>query len=336
MHRRAVSALLAASATGTALRVRAATAAGGATEAADIRGWLMRIHQAANRRNFQGIFVVASGGRMVSSRIAHFGDGPRQLERIDSLDGRMRQVLRHDDVVYTLWPDSRTAVVEQRNLLTTFPALMQAGGDHLSDYYDLRPQGTDRVAGHDAHVLLVEPRDRHRYGYRLWAERATDLLLRAEVLGERREVLEASAFSEVAIGVKAQPEIILQPMRSLEGWRIVRPVFQPTRLDAEGWLVRQPVPGFEPVSCVRRPLGSPPSPQEQAPQVLQAIYADGLAYVSIFIESHDAARHLRPVETAVGATRTLMRRQGAWWITVVGDVPAATLVRFADALERRS
>ena len=335
MDRRAASALLAAGAAGAVLRAYAGT--GLASENDDVRAWLMRIHQAANRRNFQGIFVVASAGRVVSSRIAHFGDGPRQLERIDSLDGRMRRVLRYDDVVYTLWPDSRTAVVEQRNLLTTFPALLQARSDHLPDYYALRRDGTDRVAGHDANVLLVEPRDGHRYGYRLWAERATDLLLRAEVLGERREVLETSAFSELAIGIRAQPEIVLQPMRRLEGWRIVRPLLSPTRLDAEGWLLRQPVPGFEPVSCVRRPLDSLlPSPAEAAPQVLQAIYADGLTYVSLFVEAYDAARHVRTVETAVGATHTLMRQQGAWWITVIGDVPAATLARFADALERRA
>jgi sigma-E factor negative regulatory protein RseB len=30
-----------------------------------------------------------------------------------------------------------------------------------------------------------------------------------------------------------------------------------------------------------------------------------------------------------------MRRQGDWWVTVVGDVPTATLRHFANALERR-
>jgi sigma-E factor negative regulatory protein RseB len=28
-----------------------------------------------------------------------------------------------------------------------------------------------------------------------------------------------------------------------------------------------------------------------------------------------------------------MRRQGDWWVTVIGDVPAATLRQFANALE---
>jgi sigma-E factor negative regulatory protein RseB len=337
MLSRFVRALVAFCMAGAVATAGAASDEGRGIDARDVRGWLMRIHEAAHKRNFQGTFVVTSAGTVASSRITHFSDGPRQLERIDSLDGRMRRVLRHDDVVYTLWPDSRTAVVEQRDLLTTFPALLQAGHDHLASFYDVRTQGTERVAGHDANVLLVVPKDHHRYGYRLWAERSTDLLLRAEVLGDRHEVLEVSAFSEVAIGVKPQLDSIVQLMRKLDGWRVVRPVLTPTRLDAEGWTLKQPVVGFDPVSCVRRPLpGTAPASAETAADAVQAIYADGLTYVSIFVERYDAARHVRQgPQTAVGATQTLMRRQGSWWITVVGDVPASTLGLFADALEHR-
>jgi sigma-E factor negative regulatory protein RseB len=140
----------------------------------------------------------------------------------------------------------------------------------------------------------------------------------------------------VTIGVRRQPGSITEPMRRLAGWRIVRPLLTPTRLDTEGWALKPPVPGFEMVNCVSRPLAGPTSSSAQAPErAVQAIYADGLTYVSIFVERYDPARHVRPMQTAVGATQTLMRRHGPWWVTVVGDVPAATLHRFADALERR-
>ena len=317
-----------------AVAQNAVPAAGRPVDPQEMRDWLMRIHDAARRRNFQGTFVVSAGGSVSSSRIAHFGEGPNQFERIESLDGQMRRVLRYNDVVYTLWPRSRTVLVEQRDGLTTFPALLRGGHDHIVDFYDLRAQGTDRVAGHEAHVLLLQPRDAQRYGYRLWAERQTGLLLRAEVLNERNEVLEASAFSEVSIGGRPYPDSVLQPMRKLDGWRIVRPALVPAQLDAEGWTLKQRVPGFEPVSCVKRPLDSAAG-AEAAEQVLQAIWSDGLTYVSLFIEPYDAERHPRPMQTAIGATQTLMQRRGPWWITVVGDVPAATLAQFARALERK-
>ena len=134
LPRRAVNAFIAACAVGDGAAALAAGGGDAPHDTRDVRDWQMRIHEAASRRNFEGTFVVSAAGTVASSRIAHFGDGPRQLERIDSLDGRMRRVLRRDDLVYTLWPESRTAVVEQRDLLTTFPALLQAGHDHLAHY----------------------------------------------------------------------------------------------------------------------------------------------------------------------------------------------------------
>jgi len=302
----------------------------------ETKAWLMRIHDAASHRNFQGTFVVSAGGTVSSSRIAHFCVGASQFERIESLDGQMRRVFRHDDVVHTLWPKSRVALVEQRDLLATFPALLQTGDDRIVTFYDVRAQGTERMAGRDADVLLLRPKDNRRYGYRLWADRDTGLLLRVEVLGERGEVLESSAFSDLSIGVKAQPDSVLLPMKKLDGYRVVRPSLTPARLDAEGWTLRQGVPGFEQVSCVRRLLtGMTDGGDDAATQVLQAIYSDGLTHVSVFIEPFDPARHVRGMHAAIGATQTLMRRLGDWWVTVVGDVPAATLHQFANALEYR-
>jgi sigma-E factor negative regulatory protein RseB len=68
---------------------------------------------------------------------------------------------------------------------------------------------------------------------------------------------------------------------------------------------------------------------------VQTIFSDGLTYVSVFIEPFNAERHTKSMLTSMGATQTLMRRQGDWWITVVGDVPTATLKAFASGLEHK-
>lgn len=315
---------------------RAQAASEPAAAPAEVRAWLLRIHEAAGKRNFQGTFVVSGGGTVSSARIAHFYEGRHQFERIETLDGQARHVFRHDDLVHTVWPDNRVAVVEQSQLLMSFPALLQAGDDRIVDHYDVRPQGADRVAGHDANVLLVRPKDTLRFGYRLWAEKISGLLLRADVLGDRGDVLETSAFSEVTIGIRPQPETVLRPMKRLDGYRIVRPVLTQTKLESEGWALRETAPGFRLVSCVRRPIeGAGGEADADGPPVLQAIYADGLSYVSIFIEPYNPQRHTRQMMASVGATQTLMRRQGDWWITAVGEVPMSTLKMFAKGLERQ-
>ncbi|CAG1019808.1 Sigma factor AlgU regulatory protein MucB [Burkholderiaceae bacterium] len=305
-------------------------------EPKEVRSWLMRIHEAASLRNFQGTFIVSAGGAVSSARIAHFCDGRNQFERIDSLDGQTRHVFRYNDLVHTLWPQARVALVEQRDLLQSFPALLKVGDDRIADFYDVRPQGIERVAGHEASVLLLRPRDGLRFGYRLWAEKLSGLLLRADVLGNQGEILETSAFSDVSIGVRSQPEAVLDPMRKLDGYRVVKATLKPTKLEAEGWTLRQSVPGFRQVSCVKRPLDGDPDSNGPAAEALQTIYSDGLTYVSVFIEPFSAERHTKAMLTSIGATQTLMRRQGDWWITVVGDVPAATLKAFASGLERKN
>ena len=297
----------------------------------------MRIHEAASHRNFQGTFVVTGGGTVSSARIAHYCEGPNQFERSEALDGQARNVYRHNDVVTTLWPTMRVATVEQRDPMVQFPALLQAGDDRLAEFYDVQPQGAERVAGRDANVLVVKPRDGYRYGYRLWADQASGLLLRADVIGERNDVLESSAFSDVVINARPQPETVLQPMKKLEGYHVTRPALTPTRLESEGWTLHDTVPGFRQVSCVKRPMdGSAADPREVPAdhRALQAIYSDGLTYVSVFIEPYDPNRHVRPIQAAVGPTQTLMQKQGDWWVTVVGDVPPATLRMFAKGLER--
>src|SRR5205085_3197153 len=180
------------------------------------------------------------------------------------------------------------------DLLTSFPALLQAGGDRIADFYEVSQAGVDRVAGYEASVLLVHPRDNWRFGYRLWAEKSSGLLLRADVLGDKGELLETSAFSDVSIDVKSQPEAVLSPMRKLDGYRVVRPSMTATKLETEGWSLRQGVPGFRQVSCVKRPLdGATESESPSSAEALQTIYSDGLTYVSVFIEPYSPERHTR-------------------------------------------
>lgn len=310
-------------------------------ERRETKTWLHRIQNAANKRSYQGTVVVSTGGAVASSRIAHYCEGPDQFERIDSLDGQARHVVRHNDQVHTVWPQRRVAMVERRDQMSSFPGLLQAGAERAPDFYDIKTAGQERVAGREADVLLLKPRDHYRYGYRLWADQATGLLLRSEVLGERGSVLESAAFSEVTIGARPAVDSLLQPIRKLEGFRVLQPTAVPTQLEAEGWSLVSKVPGFQLVSCVKRPVDGPlrehasgvgPEPR----QLVQAVFSDGITYVTVFIEPFSADRHPRPMTTAIGATQTLMRRQADWWITFMGDVPAPTLRLFADALERRS
>ncbi len=299
----------------------------------EARKWLARIHTAAHERNYQGTLVFSADGALSSARVAHFSEGAQSYERIEVLDGRMQQIYRHNDRVFTLWPHSRVAVVEERDPRQA--SLRPVIEPRAEESYEVREQGTEHVAGREAQILLLSPRDANRFAQRLWVDSRSGLMLRADVLGARQQVLESSAFSQVEIDVKPRPQTVLQPMKHLDGYRQVRPAPQPIKLDSEGWALGSLVPGFQLSNCTRRPLDPAEGGTSQA-TVLQAVFSDGLTHVSLFVEPIDRARHTRPLLTQVGATNTLMQPHGdGWWVTVIGDVPAQTLKQFHQALERR-
>jgi sigma-E factor negative regulatory protein RseB len=303
------------------------------TEPADARAWIARIHAAAEQRNYQGTMVVSAGGMLSSSRVAHYCVGDQSFERMEALDGRQQRVYRVGDTVHTLWPQQQLAVVETRTPASNLPSATQRVEPRALEQYELLREGTERIAGHEAQVFLLQPRDELRYAQRLWADKATGLMLRADVIGANRVVLESAAFSEVDIGIRPQIDTVTQAARKLDGYRIVRPQQVLTQLEAEGWTLERPVAGFKLAGCMRRPLESAAGDEQQ---VVQAVYSDGLTHVSIFIEPDKPRRvPYSELKAQLGATGTLRQRQADHWITVVGDVPATTLKAFADALQRR-
>jgi sigma-E factor negative regulatory protein RseB len=96
--------------------------------------------------------------------------------------------------------------------------------------------------------------------------------------------------------------------------------------------LKNAVPGFKPMSCYKRSVGAAADARHE--NTLQWIFSDGLASVSLFVETFDVRRHGQPGGTAMGATYTLTRRIGDWWLTAVGEVPPQTLAAFAQGLER--
>ena len=316
----------------------------------DMAAVIRRIQEAALKRSFVGTYVVSHGGHMTSSRITHFCDGRDQIERIEALDGQTRQVYRHNDTIHVFWPRTRTALIEQRELVGRFPAPLQPGDVARLDQYELQVGEEERVAGHDAQIMLFKPRDTLRYARRLWLERRTGLLLRSDLLNERGEVLESSSFSELQLNARVSSQALLQDMNRLDGYKVSRPVYVSSSLEGEGWTMRQPVPGFDTQQVVRRPMApwsprptvsnthaSPPTGQAPADSttMIQAVYSDGLAHVSLFIEPYTPTLHKREAPATVGSTSALSRRQADWWITAVGAVPIATLQQFIGGLDRR-
>lgn len=295
---------------------------------ADIQGrsaeqWLQTVQQAARQLNYSGTMVYQLGAEVRMSRIVHVFDGKVSRERLQPMDGRPREFIRQANEVKCLIPEARRVVVERRIKSESFPALADVAPAELLQQYSVAVVGRERVGGFDCQVLEIRPRQADRYGYRLWIDRATGLMLRSQTLNDRGDVLEQMAFADLRIGDGVDREQ-LKPSWSTEGWRVDESAYRPVDLGEQGWRVQAPV-GFKSIYSVRRPMA--------AGDTLQAVFSDGLATLSVFFEPASTANADESMQQR-GPINAYSRRIGDTQITVVGEIPAPTARAVADGLQR--
>lgn len=309
--------------------VAQAAPAARAGDEGDVVKWLIRGHEASRKRSYVGTLVVLSAnGGMSSSRIWHVCEGNQQAERVESLTGTPRSTFRRNDEVMTFLPELRLARSERRDSFGLFPNLLRVGEASVAGLYSARVLGGQRVAGLDTDVVQVVPKDGMRYGYRLWTEKKSGLVVQLQTLAADGRVLEQAAFSELDMGAPLRMDQLVRMMNNTAGYKVERLEVTKTTGADEGWSLKDPIPGFQPVSCYRRTAPS-------VSRTVHWIFSDGLATVSLFIEPY-GPQPRQESQVAVGVTQMLSQRiAGDWWLTAVGEVPVATLQAFAQSLERR-
>ena len=303
------------------------------TEARVINDWLMRTHEASRRLAYTGTFVVSSGGAMSTSKIWHVCEGNQQMERVDTLSGAARSTFRYNGKVVTFMPEQKLMRSETTGSLGMFPELLQSADNRVADFYKVRREGIERVAGLEADVVVLVPKDTLRFGYRVWTEQKRGLVVKLQTLDNLGKVLEQAAFTELQLHAPVKMEKLVQMMGNVDGYRVEKSPLIKTTAIAEGWLMKTSVAGFKSVNCYKRPesvVG-----EGARSEAVQWIFSDGLASVSVFLESFDRQRHGRESTLSMGATQTLSRQMGEFWLTVMGEVPMSTLRMFAGNLERK-
>ena len=294
----------------------------------DALEWLKKIYNASQKLSYSGTFVYRQGDRSESSRITRLVDATGDIEKLEALDGMRREVLRNGDEIRCYLPDSMTVKVDRRSDHRSFPALLPAQISTLSEQYMISKGETARVAGFDCQAITLKPRDELRYGYKLWADLRSGMLLKARIFNEKGEAVEDFTFSQLTIGGKiSRDQLKLSFNGQGKQWRVENSSVQPANLAEAGWSVSAGIPGFQKVVEVKRHL-------REVRRVGQIVYSDGLAAVSVFIEPMEPGRE--PVRfglSNMGAVNIYTRELANHIVTVVGEAPGVTVRRIADTVQ---
>lgn len=303
----------------------------GAEPPGDALTWLGRIAAAGQRLNYSGTFTYQSGNRSETSRIAHLRDGNGELERLETLDGSPREVIRNNGEVRCVLPAQKTVIIDQAGSRRAFPSRLAEAWMNLSESYRIRRGEVSRVAGLEAQQIILEPKDDLRYGYLLWADVASGLLIKSRMVNERGESIEQFAFNEVRIGGEVDRAQLQSRFAGDQGagWQVVNARGNDLRQEDTGWVVKAAVPGFYQTSAVRRQLGA------ASGEAVQLVFSDGLAAVSVFIEPLAGAAEGKatPGPFQSGPINLYKRVIGGHLVTALGEVPPRTVQRLAEAVE---
>ncbi len=292
--------------------------------------WLKVMVFAAHRTDYTGTFIYQSGSHVETSRITHVTDAAGEHERLEGLDGERHEIIRNNDQVLCYLANGKV-LIKKREGKGAFPALLPDQLSALNENYLIRRGEEDRVAGLHAHTLLFLPRDNLRYVHKMWAHSDSGLLLKAVVLDERGRVIEQYAFTQLSIGGNIDRKWIVQDkfLDKLRQQQAGVGAAVTTAASESGWQVGALPAGFRKVLEMRRSL------RDGKAQVTHLVFSDGLAGISVFIESLADKPEMHPGLYSQGVMQIYSKVVDDNLLTVVGEVPPRTLLQVADSVRFR-
>ena len=300
----------------------------------EARVLLDRMAHASRSLDYVGTFVYRSGSTMQSMKIVHRADADGSRERLVALSGAAREVIREGQRVTCILPDDQAVVIAASGssapgVSAVFGSGLQLG-EGVDGNYSFSSSGFERVADREAIVIDVLPKDQHRYGFRFAVDRHSGLLLKSELLDERRGALEQIIYTHLELP-ESIPDAALETRIAHDGF--VRYGFEPDDGAAaeetgssQEWTVGWLPEGFRLTSELRRPIHRARDP------VVHRVYSDGLVSISVFIEPVSEAHQRFDGRYSAGAVNAFGRVVDGFQVTVVGEVPAVTATKVAASV----
>ncbi|MGQ0697784.1 MAG: MucB/RseB C-terminal domain-containing protein [Panacagrimonas sp.] len=310
--------------------------------AADEAGdWLVKVSQAARLSNYEGVLVYRGGDMLETFRVTHrFAEGSER-ERVQSMTGEVREVLKQNDKVTCLLPkDRRLTANRAATPKGLFQPLSAERLGQISAVYEFRELGEARVAGRNCRGIAIAPRDEFRYGYELWADRESGVPLKLSLVAPDGKLLEQMFFTEVQF-----PQSI--PDTAFEAIVPEQEARQSTEAAADAIALAHE----------REPVSKPaPLPQAALPQLSKLppgyrlirrevraskdgvrehlLLSDGLSAISVYRVLRPAAEaNVDPRLDQMGPLNAYSRMVGKVYVTVVGEAPGRTVKMIADNVQ---
>lgn len=290
--------------------------------------WIQTMSEAMRELNYRGNFVYMHDDQLESMSISHMKDESGEKERLLSLNGEAREVIRDNKNLTCIWPSSRKVVVDFSRQNSFSPIFIPDDVERIGNLYDMRLIGKDRVANHETVVVQIKPNDKYRYGLKFWISVDSGLMMKSNLVNTDNKVVEQVMFTSLELLKEGEELDIIAIPPIGDNYTMVRyhsGEVSGSVASQTSWQIGAVPTGFRQQSVLKR-LDSVSGETFQ-----QMVFTDGLASLSVFIEKQ-SDRQLPSGASSMGAVNAFIREIKDFSVTAIGEVPAVTVKQMAESI----
>jgi sigma-E factor negative regulatory protein RseB len=296
---------------------------------------LLKMTHAMETLNYQGTVAFLRNGKLETMKYFHAAEKGKEQERLVSLNSPLREIVRDSDRVSCLFKATQQIVIDHRPVGRSFLVDIPKNLEELSGTYNFEIKGEEEVAMLPTYVIAIQPKDNFRYIRKIWMEKQHFLPLKVVLYDLSGATLEQFVFTDLQVkdtlpfvDVKLSdtanrlarksspdPKVSIKSVAQLQSQASDGPDFDLTELP----------PGFRKIFFTRRPMHNSDQPVDHL------LLSDGFSSISIYRENKNPA--MQAGLQSVGAVNSFSRIIDDSQLTVMGEVPAATVKFIAEGIK---
>ena len=184
------------------------------------------------------------------------------------------------------------------------------------------PTRRRRILGRAAQLLRIVPKDKDRFGYWLWLDQQSGLLLKMAVLTRKGSLLEQIQFTHLDLSPELSENLLQLKATELPEVIDIPSSYQTHDLS---WQVNWLPDGFKQIKSNKHRINT----TKQAVEFI--LFSDNLIDVSVYVSpSKDKYRATEVARD--GATVVLNQVNNSYEVSVVGKIPTSTAKKIADSV----
>ena len=289
---------------------------------------LGKMNQTLKSGSYEGTFVFMQNGMVETMSIVHgYSADTGVREKLVSLTGDAREVIRDQDVLTCIWPRDKLVVVETASASHGLPSTLPTDLNELAFHYTLTEVDQARIAGHECVIVRFEPLDELRYGHELCIESESGMVLESKMFDAMGNAIENMMFTSFRMR-ESVPERLFEPSVHLNDytWKTAGVELDGEMIPDQAWKLDELPPGFSLQSVTRRLMSASNNP------VQHMVVTDGMASVSVFISKVDDPSLIYQGAHKKGVINAYARDLNQHQITVVGEVPEGTVKMIGSSI----